>query len=149
MRHDPARLELGNYPFNVELQTRFGDMDPNYHINNVSIMRLFEESRLRFGMYSRSADLQQLAQQVRVVVADLRFSFLREVFYPDPVIIGVGIKHVGNTSYQIGCAMFQRGQCVALSDAVVVCSDGSRSQPVPDFVREALLRQPITGLQPA
>ncbi|MET0378245.1 MAG: acyl-CoA thioesterase [Spongiibacteraceae bacterium] len=145
MKPDPYRLQLNNYPFSIELQTRFGDMDPQAHINNVAIMRLFEESRIRFAFFSREGDFAKLASQMRVVAADLRFSFLREVSYPEPVTVAVGIKHIGNSSYQIGCAMFQKGACVALSDAIVVCSDGQRSQPLPGFVREALQKHFIKG----
>lgn len=138
MKPDPHRLQLGNYPFSCEIQTRYGDLDPLSHINNVAIIGLFEESRVRFALFSRSSSFTALKSQMRVVVRDLRFSFMREVFYPEPVTIGVGIKHIGNSSYQIGCAMFQEGGCVALSDAVLVSSDGKRSQPIPGFVREAL-----------
>lgn len=147
MKHDPARLQLSNYPFSIELQTRFGDMDPNYHVNNVAVMRLFEESRARFGIFSRGKELRKLQQQSRIVSADLRFSFLREVSYPETVTVAIGIKHIGNTSYQLGAAMFQGGHCVALHDAVLVSSDGVRSQPLPEELKQLLSRHTIQGLQ--
>lgn len=143
MKPEPYRLQLNNYPFSCELQTRFGDLDPLSHVNNVAIMRLFEEARVRFALFSRSESFGELKAQMRVVAKDLRFSFLREAVYPDPVTVGAGIRHIGNSSYQVGCAMFQRGVCVALSDAVLVSSDGERSQPIPDFIRAALRRHVI------
>ncbi len=147
MKPDPARLQLSNYPFSIELQTRFGDMDPNYHVNNVAIIALFQESRLRFAIFSRGDEIEKLRQQTRIVAGDLRFSFLREVNYPELVTIGVGIKHIGNTSYQLGCAMFQKGVCVALCDAVLICSDGERSTPLPEPVKVLLAPHMIKGLQ--
>jgi len=149
MKPDPARLQLGNYPFTVELQTRFGDLDPHNHINNVAIMQLFEESRLRFALFAREGDLATLAKQTRIVAANVEFKFLREVHFPDAVTVGVGIKHIGNSSYQLGCAMFQKGNCMALSEAVLVCSDGERSQPLPDYVKAQIGRYPIQNLASA
>ncbi len=145
MKPEPYRLQMENYPFSIELQTRFSDLDPLAHVNNVAIMRLFEESRVRFASFSREASFGELRSQMRVVAKDIRFSFLREVSYPETVIVAAGIKHVGNTSYQVGCAMFQGCLCVALSDAVLVSSDGQRSQPIPQSIKAALQQHAING----
>jgi hypothetical protein len=36
-RPDPRRQELAHYPFAVELQTRWGDMDALHHLNSVAV----------------------------------------------------------------------------------------------------------------
>jgi len=40
MRDQPARRTLAAYPWSVEIQTRFGDMDFNAHLNNVAVAQL-------------------------------------------------------------------------------------------------------------
>ena len=149
MKPDPARVELGNYPYSIEIPTRFGDVDIQMHINNVAIVQLFEESRVRFSLFFQEIRFGDFRQAARIVVKDMRFSYLREVTYPEPVTVGVGVKHIGNTSYQIGCGMFQNGVCVALNDAVSVCSNGARAIPLPDAIGEVLPRYLIANLQPS
>ncbi|MDB6061065.1 MAG: hypothetical protein JWM78_1168 [Verrucomicrobiaceae bacterium] len=137
---DPALLLLSRYPFQVELQTRFGDVDSLRHINNVAIAQLFEESRLRFLIEARGDALDPLSQSIRLVTAEIRFIYLREVAYPDSVVAGVSVEHIGNSSYRLGCAMFQFDQCVALCETAMVRSEVGGSVPLPIELKTAFER---------
>ncbi len=138
MRPDPSELEIQRYPFTVEIATRFGDMDPNAHINNVAIDRLFEEARVRFGMHSRGHSLNDLRDQARFVTASTLINYLGEISYPDPVLVGLGVSRIGNSSYTLGCLMLQRDTPVAHCRATLVRSENGGTLPVPDTIREAL-----------
>ena len=48
MRDDARRRDPAAYATSLTLDTRFGDMDVNGHLNNVAFARLFEETRVRF-----------------------------------------------------------------------------------------------------
>lgn len=139
MKPDPYRLQLENYPFSIEIATRFGDLDSLGHINNVSFARLFEEARVRFNLRIREqAGVREMHQQGRFVLAANDFAYLHEAHYPDPVTIGVGVLRVGKTSYALGCAMFQKGVCVATNDSTIVCASDKSTYPVPEIVRARL-----------
>ena len=61
-----------DYHLDILLQLRWGDMDPNNHVNNVQFARLFEETRVRsFAEWwpTRPADLSML-----VARQDIEFS---------------------------------------------------------------------------
>jgi len=47
-RPDPALFDPARYPFGNSVTTRFADLDPNGHINNVAMAAVFEDARLRF-----------------------------------------------------------------------------------------------------
>jgi len=139
MRPEPHRLLLANYPFSIEIATRFGDLDSLGHINNVSFARLFEEARVRFNLRIREhTGVKQMHEQGRFVLVASDFAYLHEAHYPDPVTVGVGTLRIGKTSYALGCAMFQNGLCVAAHDATLVYSGEGASNPVPDPVRQRL-----------
>ncbi len=142
-RPAPFELELERYPFTLEIPTRFGDMDINAHINNVAIDRLFEEARVRFGSFSRGHSLNELRQQARFVTASTLINYLQEIFYPDPVEVGVGITRLGTSSYSLGCLMRQREKPVAHCRTVLVRSENGAASPLPDSIREALQSQLI------
>jgi acyl-CoA thioester hydrolase len=139
MTPDPRRLVPGNYPFSIEIATRFGDLDSYGHINNVSFNRLFEEARVRFSLHIREMrTLDELNDQARLVLVSSSFSYLREGQYPAPVTVHVGVISVGRTSYTVGAAMFQEGHCIATNDATLVHADAGISYPLPEELRRIL-----------
>jgi acyl-CoA thioester hydrolase len=142
MKPHPYRLELAAYPFSIELQTRFGDLDVLGHLNNSALARLYEEARSRFGM-AHLRDIRQPASGPRdwwSLVANLNISYLGEARYPAPVTMANGVGRVGNTSYVIEQALFQEGRCLGICDCtlVIVSKQTRKSTPLPDILRERL-----------
>lgn len=135
MRDDPRRRDLAAYPFRIEMVPRFGDMDLNQHLNNVAVARFYEEGRVRFHF-----DLHRRPglERFRGFIAHLAIDYLAEGHWPDPVEIGVGVVHIGGSSYRLGLAMFQRGVCIGLCDSVLVHRDEHGNAPLPPLLREAL-----------
>lgn len=115
------------YPASFEIATRFGDMDPGKHINNVAVARLYEECRVRF--HRTPVD----DESVPLVVAQVNLHYIGETTYPDPVVICVGTAHIGRTSFSIGQALFQGGTCVGLSDTTAVHVIEGVATPLPAF----------------
>lgn len=137
----------GDFPVVVELPTRFGDMDILGHINNVAIANLYQEGRVHFHRQAfqnqRPGDRRR--DGVGPVLADLHIAYRRESFYPKPVTIAVGVGRLGNTSYTLKTAMFQDGQCVGTSDAVLVYVKDGKPHPIPEEDRVVLADHLLSG----
>ena len=138
MRPEPYELNPDNYSFSVEIPTRFEDVDSNNHVNNVAVASLFQESRLRFAIYARGKKIEEMRAQARVVAVSILINYLGEIYYPQPVIISVGVSKIGTSSYTLGCLMCQDGKPVAHSKAIVVRSEDGQSSPLPMDIVEAL-----------
>ncbi|MEN9926893.1 MAG: hypothetical protein RL268_3019 [Pseudomonadota bacterium] len=54
-RPDAALLDAARYPFAHTITTRFADIDPNQHLNNVALAAMMEDARVRFNMSMSSA----------------------------------------------------------------------------------------------
>lgn len=134
MRHDPARLQLDRYPWSLEIPTRFGDVDPLQHLNNVAIAGLYEDGRVRFNM---SLDLHRHRGPGRTVVGKVVLHYLAEGRYPKPVTCAAGVLNVGNSSWEIGLALFQDERCIGLCETVLVHTEDGRAARLPDPLREA------------
>jgi acyl-CoA thioester hydrolase len=134
------RLILASYPLTKAFQTRFQDMDVNGHLNNVSFAALFESARVTVNQSARNWN--EYPSHQRPLIAAVTINYLREGSYPEDVIIGSGIGHIGTASWTISQAMFQNDQCIASADSVIVYRDSGRSAPVPEDLRAelALLR---------
>jgi len=132
-RRDPAA-----YATSLTLDTRFGDMDVNGHLNNVAFARLFEETRVRFLRFGSGAPVGKKAPS-SVVVGHVAIDYLAEGNYPAPVTLTLAIGRIGSSSFTVAMAAFQEGQCIALCDSVLVHRDPETGpSPIPPALRERL-----------
>jgi len=135
-RHNPARLRASAYPWSMPMETRYADMDPNRHLNNVAISRFFEETRVRFNWHLLTAG--PAINRPRYLVAHVSVDYLDEGHYPAPVVMGYGVLHIGTSSFRAGMAMFQHDKCIALCESVLVHRGESGPAPLPPALRDRL-----------
>jgi len=118
LKDEPWRHDLAAYPVQLRLQTRYGDMDTNAHLNNVAIARLFEESRLRFH-----ADLGRGGVAIDpggLMIAHIGIDYVAEGRYPADIEAGVGVAGVGTRSFRLAIGLFQQARPIALAECVMV-----------------------------
>ena len=131
------RLNPASYPISLEVQTRFQDLDPNGHLNNVAFAALFEHGRVRMNRFLIRPVEERPANE-RTMVASVAINYLREGSYPEDVTVCTGIGPIGNSSFTIEQAMFQKGQCIATCDAVVVVRTDEQAKPMRAEMRAQL-----------
>jgi len=139
---DPQLLDPARYPYRREFTTRFQDVDPNRHINNVAFTALFEDLRVRFD-HDASLFREVVDRGMRTMIASLGIEYLGEAFYPEPVVGLAGTLALGRTSWTIGGILTQRNAVCAFMRATMVCVDGNRPAPMPDGFRASLERNMI------
>lgn len=117
---DAALLNPARYPFTCTIETRFGDLDVNKHINNVAMAGMVEEGRVRFHHASGFvAGLEGRA----AMVASLSIEFLGQAYHPAPITVHAGAARIGRTSYALDMLLMQEGRVVVFAQTVVVCTD--------------------------
>lgn len=131
------------YPFIIQVDTRYGDLDIMGHINNVAMASIFESARIQFHRHL-GRHPQDLG--VRWLVAALELNYLRESHYPAPVSVACAIGAIGNTSWTVMSAAFQHDECVATCDAVIAMQGPEGRRRVSDDLRgvfkDNFIRQP-------
>lgn len=145
MKPEPYRLQLETYPLVTTVPSRFQDLDPLGHINNVAIGAFYEEGRGGLNRQAFPLELRK-AHGLRMVIADVHIAYLDEAFYPSDLVVGSGILRIGGSSYTIGQALFQDGRCIGSSEAVLVNTDGKRPAAIPDEARSALEQMMIKAV---
>jgi acyl-CoA thioester hydrolase len=143
MKKDPRRLDAANYPWSVEMQTRFADMDVNRHLNNVAITRFFEEGRIRFNQ--KLVTDGHMTARPRYLVAHVAIDYLAEGAYPAPLTLGYAVGPIGTSSVRSLKALFQNGACIALCDSVLVHRGPNGPSPLPPELRARLEAFPLKG----
>lgn len=126
------QLDAGNYPVSLLTPTRFQDMDPNRHLNNVAFASMFENGRVRLNRSLRPwADRPK---NERSMIASVTINYLREGQYPDDVTVCSGIGSIGRSSYVIAQAMFQFEKCIATCTSAIVCRTDGEAKPLREAV---------------
>jgi acyl-CoA thioester hydrolase len=122
-----------SYPFSTVTETRFQDLDPLGHINNVAMAALFENGRVRFN---RNLGLERPRSGERWLIASVSISYVAEAHFPDPVEVMSGIGRIGSSSWDIYSAAFQQGVCVATCVSTLVLTNTAGPLPIPDPLRQ-------------
>jgi acyl-CoA thioester hydrolase len=138
---DPALLDPARYPFTCEIQTRFGDLDVNMHVNNVAMAGLLEDSRVRFH---RESGYHAAIDNMTSMVVSVGIEYLGQAYYPQPVTVHVAATDIGRSSYSLCQLVMQGSRIVVFARATFVCVRDNRPAQLPDAfeasVRPFMLR---------
>lgn len=128
----PARVlpRLEQFPGRTGDIIRFGDLDPQGHVNNTVFATFFETGRV---MLLREPGNELAAPGATTVLVRLDINFLKEMHWPGTVEIGTGTTRIGRSSYTFLQAIFHEGECAATADATMVMIDAQtrRARPLP------------------
>lgn len=141
LKDEAWRLDQSRYPRRLTLETRYGDMDANAHLNNVALARLFEETRVRTlgGLRAkRGAPAVATGDPSSMMIVHVAIDYLAEGRYPEPVETGLAVTDIGRSSFRLGLALFQQGRPIALADCAMVNLEARAPAPIGAELREAL-----------
>ena len=143
MKPPAWRQDRALYPHSVRVQTRYHDEDRLGHVNNIAVAAYYDEARSQ--LMRRTFELTRGLTGVRIVTADVRVSYMGEVFHPGDVEVASGILRIGNSSWEIGQTMFQNDRCVGVATTVLVQASASGAGTIVPELRAALEQLLITA----
>lgn len=121
---DPRLLDENRYPFHHAVTTRFTDLDPNGHVNNLATCAALEDARFRMW---DALDKNEGSQRL---VLSVTTEFLGEAEHGSPIEVHSGVHTIGRTSFTSVQYATQDGQPVAYQTAVMVLrTDGEITMP--------------------
>ncbi|WP_445666325.1 acyl-CoA thioesterase [Fodinibius sp. AD559] len=124
------------FPHWTTIPIRFRDLDPLNHVNNAIFSTYYEEARIEFIQ-----EVNKLASELKngysFVLANIEIEFIRPVEYPNDILIGSGIKQLGNSSINSFQAIYtgDEKKLVSVAEAHGVWFDLSKQCPtrIPDI----------------
>lgn len=110
--------ELSVYPVIYDQKVAWGDMDAFGHVNNVQYYRYIESSRI---LYMENVNI--LTPNIYTVVASSQCKYLKPVFYPDVLKVGVRVEELRKSAFRMAYILWSESQqqIVATGEAVMVC----------------------------
>ncbi|HKK44398.1 MAG TPA: thioesterase family protein [Balneolaceae bacterium] len=134
MIHPDYQKEL--FPHWTSTPIRFRDLDPLNHVNNAIFSTFYEEARIDF-IQQEPALAGQLKNGYSFVLANIEIDFIQPVEYPADLLIGTGIKAMGNSSITSFQAIYTSNShnLVSAAEAHGVWFDLKKQRParLPDF----------------
>ena len=90
---------MSEYRFFHPVEVRYGDLDPQGHVNNAKHLTYFEQARILYwielGLFSRD----QSFTDIGVIVADAHIRYVEPVRWGYPLKVGVRTTAIGNKSF--------------------------------------------------
>ena len=89
---------MSEYRFYHPIEVRYGDLDPQGHVNNAKHLTYFEQARIHYmielGLFTRD----QSFMQIGVIVADVHITYLEPIYFGRNLKVGVHAAKLGSKS---------------------------------------------------
>lgn len=134
---------MSAYKFLHPIEVRYGDLDPQGHVNNARHLTYFEQARVQYlielGLFGR----EQSFMEVGVVIADIHIRYHAPIHYHHTIQAGVRTVKIGNKSIIMEQCLLNAGtqEQMASGTVVMVTFDyqAMKSIQVPENWKNALI----------
>lgn len=134
-------MHMSKFRFYQPITVRYGDLDPQGHVNNARYLTYFEQTRVG---YARQIGLWpgESFMNLGMILADAHVTFRAPILWGQPIRVGMRIARLGNKSMDSFYVIeeTQHGEVLAEGAAVLVAYDyhAGTTIPVPDEWRELI-----------
>jgi acyl-CoA thioester hydrolase len=139
--------DVAGYPFLHTVTSRFADLDPLGHINNVAIAEFYEDARVEFMRAAIGRDAASPNDPFSMVLAELTVRYLAEAPHPGTYQVGLGVTRLGRTSIVQLAGLFRGGVRIGASRSVLVHVVDHQPAPLTDWMRAGLQARSFRALR--
>jgi acyl-CoA thioester hydrolase len=124
------------------VEVRYGDLDPQGHLNNAKYLTYFEQARVAYlinlGLFEKGLSFLEIG----MIIADIHIIFYKSVLWETPVKVGVAISKLGNKSFTVlqNIVHAETGEVLAEGEVIMVAFDyhTEKTIRIPDDWREII-----------
>ncbi len=124
------------------IEVRYGDLDPQGHLNNSKYLTYFEQARIHYFIELGLFVPGQSFMDIGVIMAESKITYHAPVEYETPVKAGVCTCKLGNKSMTVNQAIVhaETGDVLASGYVILVAFNYhiQKTIPIPDEMRKAI-----------
>ena len=123
---------MSQFKFHHPVEVRYGDLDPQGHVNNAKHLTYFEQARVAYlielGLFTRD----QSFMEIGVILSDVNITYHEPVYFGQNIKVGVQISRLGNKSmvWEQNIVDIETGKELAKGEVVMVTYDYSEEKTV-------------------
>ncbi len=133
---------MSDIKFFYPIDVRYGDLDPQGHLNNAKYLTYFEQARIRYFVDLGLFEPGQSFMDIGVIMAEAKVTYLAPVEYGTPVKAGVCSCKLGNKSIRTEQAIVhaETGEVFATGYVILVAYDyhAQKTIPIPEEMRKRI-----------
>ncbi|NMC83766.1 MAG: acyl-CoA thioesterase [Anaerolineaceae bacterium] len=95
---------MDKFHFSLPITVNYGDIDAQWHVNNKMFLSYIETARFQYLLKLKLFDARSFLE-VPFIVADVHVRYLAPIEFADPVVVSVGITHIGTKSVKMEYAI--------------------------------------------
>jgi len=132
---------MPDFRFFYPIEVRYGDLDPQGHVNNACYLTYMEQARIAYiqtlGLWPGGTFLD-----IGIILAEAQVAFNSPILYGQKLRVGVRVSRLGNKSLTMDYLLedAENGHRLASGSSVLVTYDyrDARSLPIPEDWRKAI-----------
>ncbi len=140
---------MSEFRFYLPLQLRYGDLDPQWHVNNARFLTFMEHVRFTYvhqlGLFKGNNFLD-----FPLIVADVHISFLAPIEYDEQIRVGMRISRIGNKSLTMEYIIENQdtGEVKSRAEFVMVTYNYNQKKSVPVWPEWRQIISAYEGIEP-
>ena len=135
---------MSDYHFYHPIEVRYGDLDPQGHVNNAKHLTYFEQARIAYwinmGLFTKDQSFMELG----VILADAHITYFEPIYFGQNIKVGVHVAKLGNKSmiWEQNIVDADTGRELAKGEIVMVAYDyvAQKTISIPQDWREKIIK---------
>ena len=140
---------MSTYRFYYPISIRYGDLDPQWHVNNARFLTFLEQTRLAYiinlGLFA-GEDFFSLG----LIVADIHIAYTAPIQLLEKIRVGMRVTRLGNKSFHTEYVIEneETGEVKARSEVIMVTFDYRQDKSVPIWTEWRQKIAAFEGIEP-
>ena len=140
---------MTQYRFYHPIEVRYGDLDPQGHVNNAKHLTYFEQARIQYMIELGLFTKDQSFMEIGVILADVHITYFEPIYFVQNIKVGVHAAKIGNKSmtWEQNIIDADTGKELARGEVVIVTYNYQEGKTIsiPDQWRQRIIE--FEGLQ--
>ena len=124
---------MSDFRFYYPIEVRYGDLDPQGHVNNAKHLTYFEQARVQYMIKLGLFTKDQAFMEIGVILADVHITYFAPIYFGQNIKVGVHAAKIGNKSmrWEQNIVYADTEKELARGEVVIVTYDYRTEKTIP------------------
>jgi len=124
---------MADFHFYHPIEIRYGDLDPQGHVNNAKHLTYFEQARVQYMIELDLFVKDQSFMEIGVILADVHITYLEPIYFGQEIKVGVRAAKLGTKSmtWEQNIIDISTGKELATGEIVLVTYNYKEEKTIP------------------